>query len=29
MYEKRLIDSILKEYVDELPAILLEGAKAV
>lgn len=29
MYEKRLIDSILKEYVDELPAILLEGTKAV
>ena len=29
MYEKRLIDSILKEYVDDLPAILLEGAKAV
>ena len=29
MYETRLIDSILKEYVDELPAILLEGAKAV
>lgn len=29
MYEKRLIDSILKEYVNELPAILLEGAKAV
>lgn len=29
MYEKRLIDSILKEYVDELSAILLEGAKAV
>ena len=29
MYEKRLIDLILKEYVDELPAILLEGAKAV
>lgn len=29
MYEKRLIDSILKEYVDELPAILLEGAKTV
>lgn len=29
MYEKRLIDSILKECVNELPAILLEGAKAV
>ncbi|MDR1473686.1 MAG: DUF4143 domain-containing protein [Lactobacillales bacterium] len=29
MYEKRLIDSILKKYVESSPAILVEGAKAV
>ena len=29
MYEKRLLDKVLKEYTQDLPAILLEGAKAV
>jgi predicted AAA+ superfamily ATPase len=29
MYTKRIIDSVLKEYLTELPAILIEGAKAV
>lgn len=29
MYEKRLLDKLLKEYITELPAVLLEGAKAV
>lgn len=29
MYERRLLDKVLKEYNQDLPAILLEGAKAV
>lgn len=29
MYEKRIIDKTLKEYFQELPVILVEGAKAV
>lgn len=28
-YEKRIIDSVLKQDLEELPAILIEGAKAV
>lgn len=29
MYEKRLLDKALKEYTQNLSAILLEGTKAV
>ena len=29
MYEKRIIDESLKSYFEDLPAILIEGAKAV
>lgn len=29
MYKKRLIDSLLQEYLEDFPAVLIEGAKAV
>jgi predicted AAA+ superfamily ATPase len=29
MYKKRLVDNLLKEYIEDFPAILIEGAKAV
>lgn len=27
MYEKRLLDKVLKEYTQDLPTILLEGTR--
>jgi predicted AAA+ superfamily ATPase len=29
MYKKRLIEKILREYIEDFPAVLVEGAKAV
>lgn len=29
MYKKRLMDSLLQEYLEDFPAVLIEGAKDV